>query len=863
MIALRAEDGTPIIKKYEVPATTETDATTEYCVQPVSYVTVPGVTSSTNPVDGREVWVLPLQGEWILTPPDPLPVAEIEACDPWPQYAMFVSEVEMERLNLARTADEVIARKLADVALKLRFADGIALESTGRISYDGSTIDASPENAAMYQSLMNTGTIPGLATTPTTIPGPPAQIGPDGAFNSRFDAWELAAMTIGAAASKSTPLTIDAVEYYNRIIGFPAEGYTAPAGWPITFIRSIDPSTDDPMATGEQFVDYSGFTYNRSQTFKGSVTWLDVAALKWKVSRITDMVPFTNLSGAAIGTTTLTGVTAFAQLADDVRALCNFIPDNTFLPGFYMDVPGVDTTTAQLKAIHDPAVDLGTLPANVFRTYPFRITASLLNPWGGDTIDGAQMRITFDASDALEAGDMSGIRTPVDQSSENDLPFTETDGNLVSTWVPDGVSVVPGYNVSTMLDLTVDDGAPTGTYAVTLDLIGVDGTVLATETGTIAVNENVATVMWGDSVPKLVTQGVTMTLPLKVYSPAVGTGVLGLNVAGPGDDPLTTDVDESLAAGDLKIYASDGTDMVAMPLASNGANTLQGTWNAALGAGYTSVLWYATVAEGAPVGNYTFDVTLQDGNDLAGQIVVAVSAPDAHGEKPPGVGDDTTAPAVTIAEVDTTLSSTATFLLSSNETDVTFECMLTTNGVAGDWQSCSSSVSYTNLLPGSYTFFARGTDKAGNVGEEDYPLVITAEETTDPPTDVPTDPAAPPAASAAVPAPPAAQAPAAQMPSTTTPVALAAVVRLRAIDNGTKLFVNVNPNKGAGYWNIKVYRKVVKGNEVSWKKVGKTLRTQTSKETRTINLGEGTYRVKVMEKYGMKGDASRQVTLVR
>ena len=28
-------------------------------------------------------------------------------------------------------------------------------------------------------------------------------------------------MTIGAAASKSTPFTIDTVEYYNRIIGFP------------------------------------------------------------------------------------------------------------------------------------------------------------------------------------------------------------------------------------------------------------------------------------------------------------------------------------------------------------------------------------------------------------------------------------------------------------------------------------------------------------------------------------------------------------------------------------------------------------------------------------------------------------------
>ncbi len=90
-----------------------------------------------------------------------------------------------------------------------------------------------------------------------------------------------------------------------------------------------------------------------------------------------------------------------------------------------------------------------------------------------------------------------------------------------------------------------------------------------------------------------------------------------------------------------------------------------------------------------------------------------------------------------------------------------------------------------------------------------------------------------------------------------------AVVKVKAINNGTKLFVNVNPNKGTGYWNIKVYRKVVKGDKVSWEKVGKTLRTKTSKETRTINLGKGTYRVKVMENYGMKGDVSNQVTLVR
>ncbi len=298
VIALRAENGTPILKKYEVPATAETDATTEYCVQPVSYEPVPGVTPSTNPVDGRQVWVLPLQGEWILSPPDPLPVAEIEACDPWPQYAMFVSEVDMERLNLARTADEVIASKLADVALKLGFADKVALESTGRISYDDAVIDASPENAAMYQSLMTTGTIPGLSESLTTAAARRHRSAPLAASNSRFDAWELAAMTIGAATSKSTPLTIDAVEYYNRIIGFPADGFTPPTGWPIEFNRSIDPSTIrlGGDGDGEQFVDYSGFTYNRADTFKGSVTWLDVPSLTWKVDRIIDVVPFTNLS---------------------------------------------------------------------------------------------------------------------------------------------------------------------------------------------------------------------------------------------------------------------------------------------------------------------------------------------------------------------------------------------------------------------------------------------------------------------------------------------------------------------------------------------------------------------------------------
>ena len=168
VIALRDTLGAPILQKYVVPETAETAAAVEYCVQPVSYEAVPGVSSTTNPVDGRTVWVVPLQGALIVG--DTVPAGFTGACDAQPQYAMFISEVELERLNLARTAEAVIATKLSDVQLKLRFADAIALESTGRITFDDRAIDASPENAAMYQSLMKTGTVPGLRPR---CPGPP------------------------------------------------------------------------------------------------------------------------------------------------------------------------------------------------------------------------------------------------------------------------------------------------------------------------------------------------------------------------------------------------------------------------------------------------------------------------------------------------------------------------------------------------------------------------------------------------------------------------------------------------------------------------------------------------------------------
>jgi PKD repeat protein len=87
----------------------------------------------------------------------------------------------------------------------------------------------------------------------------------------------------------------------------------------------------------------------------------------------------------------------------------------------------------------------------------------------------------------------------------------------------------------------------------------------------------------------------------------------------------------------------------------------------------------------------------------------------------------------------------------------------------------------------------------------------------------------------------------------------AVAVTLKAKSGRSKLYVNVNPNKGSGYWRFQVQRLRSDG---SWKPL-KTYRTKGSGETRTINLRKGTYKVVVFAKYGYQGSTSGSVTLKR
>ncbi len=84
-----------------------------------------------------------------------------------------------------------------------------------------------------------------------------------------------------------------------------------------------------------------------------------------------------------------------------------------------------------------------------------------------------------------------------------------------------------------------------------------------------------------------------------------------------------------------------------------------------------------------------------------------------------------------------------------------------------------------------------------------------------------------------------------------------AIVKVKATSGRSKLFVDVNPNKGSGFWTFQVQSKKASG---AWKTL-KSYRTKGSAETRTINLKKGTYRVVVAPKYGYRGTTSAQVRL--
>ena len=82
---------------------------------------------------------------------------------------------------------------------------------------------------------------------------------------------------------------------------------------------------------------------------------------------------------------------------------------------------------------------------------------------------------------------------------------------------------------------------------------------------------------------------------------------------------------------------------------------------------------------------------------------------------------------------------------------------------------------------------------------------------------------------------------------------------MKAVSGRSKLFVDVDPNKGKGYWQVMIQRKAGK----VWKALPKVYRTKGSAETLTVNLPKGSYPGSRPAEVHPRGATSGSVTLKR
>jgi hypothetical protein len=291
------------------------------------YVLLRDVDASDGGGNGEPV--LDANGQPILVDINGLPIYYVMNTDgdyeiPADQVA-FTQTVELERANVARAPDKVMEKSLDAAMAKIEAATVLSVDPAGRIVCDGVTIDSPLENLALYQSLMTAG---GQSSWPAVTQHWPQSLQNLLGTDVTSPDWDPASL-LGAAFSKSAPISFDAVLYQNTVLG-------------------VNSAT---QVEGQLQVDYFDFSrgsqesysYDRDARFEG--VWLqwyadtdgDSTSLELVQKSLLEAVfdnaewtdAYLSLSadGMSFETTaaTASGANDFAQAADDARAVINFM----------------------------------------------------------------------------------------------------------------------------------------------------------------------------------------------------------------------------------------------------------------------------------------------------------------------------------------------------------------------------------------------------------------------------------------------------------------------------------------------------------------------------------------------------------
>ena len=200
-----------------------------------------------NPLDGGGDGqpILDGNGQVILIGTDGNPIYFVQNVDgdyEIPADKLDLAQtVELERANVARAPTSVMTKSLASAMDKIDIAENVDTDPAGRIVCDGATIDSPLENLALYQYLMTAGN---ASSWPAVVDAWPEKIKALLGDNLLNPDWSPASL-MGAAVSKESPITMDAVIYESTTLG-------------VNTVTQID---------GEQHIDYFQFTNGVTESF--------------------------------------------------------------------------------------------------------------------------------------------------------------------------------------------------------------------------------------------------------------------------------------------------------------------------------------------------------------------------------------------------------------------------------------------------------------------------------------------------------------------------------------------------------------------------------------------------------------------
>ncbi len=563
----------------------------------------------------------------------PIPVdatgAEIpfaaDSCDPDPAYVDAVVEVDyFGRLSGGRTKERNQRMHFDEVIDNIKAAEALDLDEAGRLRLGTScdaggtcatwkTVDSPMENLALYRRILKYGHMqtdpleedtsaagdPALGTvyhpalaaedwpkfrgrTTTLLPradasqcfsGSVFQTACAEAQSLGVDDFLMADSVLAGAADKTGKITVDLVQYLNRILKIPiatpesaAAVDTLPALIRDEYGAISDGSDSMPSPANERFLDFANAAYRRTDWYSRSVLVLQTAngGISWQPTSVNLLQWLSYANGAA--TPTYSNMDAFVAGGQDALRVVEFIHEYE-MPANLWGVGAQTTTTVQALSLEYRAGVQSVL---------LRATINSASPVNDGTVTFAvQTSASVAVGSVVTSGTVvNGVATAVYDVPAGTLPQTLViiavyssssafasstgEGSLLIGQAPTSTSALPAFAplsknaqvVSLMASVSSADPVPIGAGTVSFTVRNGANVVVGTPV-VAAVNSGMASANY--TIPGgLSAQLLTISAAYggsAGYALSSGTSVLSLGASPLTVTSLTPDVTLPVPAG--------------------------------------------------------------------------------------------------------------------------------------------------------------------------------------------------------------------------------------------------------------------------------------------------------------------------